>query len=381
VVASVYVHLPFCRGRCPYCDFASNDTTAVPVEPYARALLAEWRWRAGELQGPAQFDTIYFGGGTPSLWPAGRIEEILGALPKAGGAEVTVEANPGDADAGWYRRLAAAGVTRFSIGVQALDGDRLRWLGRRHGVDEAIRALGFARESGARSVSADIIYGTPGQTPEGAAAEARALAEIGIDHVSAYELTVAPGTPLGRRAAAIDLGLPGEDALVELWDAVGTALAERGLERYEVSSHARPGHRCRHNENYWRGGAYLGLGCGACGHAEAPAGWQRTANSADLEAYLGAALGGRFPASGGGLGDGAVSDPVDGAARARELVMLGLRWIEGIDLDELGRLAGADRVAAFSSSLVGDGHARVEGGRLVPTREGMLLADGLAARF
>jgi putative oxygen-independent coproporphyrinogen III oxidase len=382
VVASVYVHLPFCRGRCPYCDFVLNDVTDPPTGPYVRALIGEWRWRTFVSGGQDRpVDTAYIGGGTPSLWPAERIVEILRVLPMAEGAEVTIEANPGDADAGWYRGLVDAGVTRFSIGVQAVDGDRLRWLGRRHGVEDAIRAIRLAKAAGARSVSADLIYGTPGHTPAEAADEARALAAQGVDHVSAYELTVAPRTPLGARAAALDLGLPDDDALVELWDAVGGALAEHGLERYEVSSHGRPGHRCRHNENYWRGGAYVGLGSGAHGYAETSAGRLRYANGADLGDYLGAALDGRFPPSGGGLGDGATRDPVDDEARARELVMLGLRWIGGVDLDALARLAGDSRSAAFAAALAGGGHARIVGTRLVPTREGMLLADGLAERF
>ncbi|MCK9460381.1 MAG: radical SAM family heme chaperone HemW [Proteobacteria bacterium] len=381
MVASVYVHLPFCRGRCPYCDFTSNDAAEIPEAAYARALAAELRWRMSMPGGAGPFETVYLGGGTPSLLPAAWIAGILRALPVALGAEVTVEANPGDADAGWFEALVAAGATRFSIGVQATDGARLRWLGRRHGVDEAIRSLRLARESGARSVSADLIYGTPGHTPEGAAAEARALVELGAEHVSAYELTVSPRTPLGRRAAAGDLGLPGEEALVALWDAVGAALAGLGLERYEVSSYAKSGHRCRHNESYWRGGEYAGLGSGACGHARTAEGRLRYANTADVGEYVEAALARRFPADGGGIGQGAVSDPVDDAARARELVMLGLRWADGIDLDELDRLAGAERTAAFSSSLIHDGHARISGRRLVPTREGMLLADGLAERF
>jgi putative oxygen-independent coproporphyrinogen III oxidase len=381
VVASVYVHLPFCRGRCPYCDFASNDVAEVPAEAYAEALAAEWRWRASALGGLGPLDTVYVGGGTPSLWPAARLRELLELFPLAAEAEVTVEANPGDADEAWYGELAAAGVTRFSIGVQALDGERLRWLGRRHGVDEAVRALRLARASGAGAVSADFIYGTPGHGPAEAAAEARALVGYGADHVSAYELTVARGTPLGRRAAKGDLGLPGEDALVEIWDAVGAALAGFGLERYEVSSHAAAGKRSRHNENYWRGGGYVGLGSGAHGFLAGGAGRLRYANSRVLDDYLDAALAGRFPESVGGIGEGAVSDPIDDGARARELVMLGLRWIEGVDLDELEKLAGAKRVAAFSSTLVRDGHARIKGPRLAPTREGMLLADCLAERF
>jgi oxygen-independent coproporphyrinogen III oxidase len=381
VVASAYVHLPFCRGRCPYCDFASNDVTDVPTGPYLRALAAEWRWRASILDLAGPFETVYLGGGTPSLWPAAGIADILGLLPTARGAEVTVEANPGDAEEGWYRELVAAGVTRFSIGVQATDGERLRWLGRRHGVDDAVRAIGFAADSGANEVSADLIYGTPGHTPSLAAQEARTLAGLGVAHVSAYELTAAPGTPLGRRAEADDLGLPDEDTLVATWDALGEALSGFGLERYEVSSYAATGRRSRHNENYWRGGSYVGLGCGAHGFLAAGDGGVRYANSPRLDDYLGAAVAGRFPANVVGVGVGAGLDPVDGTARAREIVMLGLRWIEGVDLDELARLAGPARAEAFSSSLEEGGYARVDGHRLVPTREGMLLADGLAARF
>jgi len=379
VVAGVYVHLPFCRGRCPYCDFISNDVTEAPAEAYAEALAAEWRWRAPAVAGV--LDTVYLGGGTPSLWPAAKLARILALFPLAAKAEVTVEANPGDADEAWYRELVAAGVTRFSIGVQALDGGRLRWLGRRHGVEEAVRALRLAQESGAGSVSADLIYGTPGHGPSSAAEEARALVGYGADHVSAYELTVAAGTPLGQLAAAGDLGLPDEDERIEIWDAIGAALAGLSLERYEVSSHAAAGKRSRHNENYWRGGEYVGLGSGAHGFLCGRAGRLRYANSRALDDYLDAALSGRFPAGGGGIGEGAASDPIDDGARAKELVMLGLRWIEGVDLDELERLAGAKRVAAFSSALVRDGRARIEGRRLVPTREGMLLADGLAERF
>jgi len=391
VVASVYVHLPFCRGRCPYCDFVSNDVTGVPAAPYAEALAAEWRWRASIPGGAGPFETVYLGGGTPSLWPASCLAELLRSLPMADGAEVTVEANPGDADEAWYRELVAAGVTRFSIGVQALDGDRLRWLGRRHGVDDAARAVRYAAASGAREVSADLIYGTPGHTPSLAVDEARGLVGLGVDHVSAYELTVAPGTPLGRRATAISLGLPDEDALIRTWDALGATLAGLGLERYEVSSYAAPGRRSRHNENYWRGGQYVGLGAGAHGFLMGEGGCGeggsagtrggRYANSARLEDYLDAARAGRFPEHGGGIGAGAIFDPVDAAARAREIVMLGLRWIEGVDLDELARLAGPVRTAALSSSLAGDGYARVAGRRLVPTRDGMLIADALAARF
>lgn len=382
--ASVYVHVPFCRGRCPYCDFDSNDLPDPPAERYLRALAREWEWRAASPSGGEAAGTVYVGGGTPSLLAAGWIAWLLRRLPLAPGAEVTVEANPGDADAGWYRALALAGATRFSIGAQAMDGERLRWLGRRHGVDDVARAVEAALASGAASVSADLIYGTPGHSPEAAAREARALVALGVDHVSAYELTIASRTPLGRRVAAADPGLPGEERLVAIWEAIGEALAELGFERYEISSHARPGRRCRHNEGYWSGGAYAGLGAGAHGHVVNGGRRLRYANTPNLEAYLDAALDGRFPESGGGVGEGAADDPVDAEGAASELVALGLRRADGIDLAALAALLGApgaERIAAFARALGSEGSARREGDRLVPTARGMLLADGLAARF
>jgi oxygen-independent coproporphyrinogen III oxidase len=382
-VTAVYVHVPFCRGRCPYCDFASNDLAAPPIAAYLEALSREWAWRRSrEPLGPAP-ETIYVGGGTPSILDAARAAEILELLGPAAGAEVTIEANPGDVDESWYAALAGAGVTRFSIGAQSMDPGRLAWLGRRHGVGDVGRAIAAARGAGDVSVSADLIYGTPGLTPERAAEEARRLAALGVDHVSAYELTVAAGTPLGRRAATEPLGLPDEAALVEAWDAIGEALLAFGLERYEVSSFAKAGRRCRHNERYWRGEAYAGLGAGAHGHVVGDGRRLRYANSARLDAYLDAASEGRFPANGGGVGEGASDDPVSAEGAAVELVALGLRWTDGVDLDALAALLPSEtgRIARFAAALEAEGNARRLGGRLVPTRDGMLFADGLAARF
>ncbi len=367
---SIYVHFPFCKGRCPYCDFVSMDVDVIPTQRYLGALLEEWSGRkiTGVEREPL---SVYLGGGTPSLWPAADLERLIAAL--AGGAkvsEVTVELNPGDADEEWFRQLVDAGVSRFSVGVQAMDDDRLRWLGRRHDVEAAARVVTMARSSGARSVSVDIIYGTPGQTCDGLTREIRKVCELGPDHVSAYELTVASDTPLGRRAAGLDPPLPDQDAMADLWLAVGSELATAGLERYEVSSYARPGHTSVHNRHYWSGGSYVGLGAGAHGFEKDGDLMIRMVNSSDVEKYMN--------------GEPAQREVIRPLDHARELVMLGLRTAEGVSIERVSRDLAPDLVKQWrriAEDIVNQGHARFEGKRIVPTSNGMLLADTLAGRF
>ncbi|MDD5307239.1 MAG: radical SAM family heme chaperone HemW [Deltaproteobacteria bacterium] len=380
---SVYVHLPFCRSRCPYCDFASSEPEAIPFDEYTEALTAEWQSRAHALGGETAH-TVYVGGGTPSLWPADRLAAILGLVGAKRAGEVTVEVNPGDAAPGWFGHLVGSGTTRFSIGVQSLDDARLRWLGRRHDSAQARAAVAMARTSGASSVGGDLIYGTPGQTVDGLLAEARELADLGVDHVSAYELTVAPGTKLGRMAATRDLALPDEDDMADLWRALGEAFAAYGFERYEVSNFARPGHRCRHNEHTWRGGAYVGLGAGAHGFLTAHGARRRYANSADVSSYIEAVRTNATSNPMGGLGRDVFFEDIAPECHARELVMLGLRTADGVDLAHALSLVPVSRRDAWTSeaeSLVDRGLTVMVGTRLVPTLRGMLLADGLAERF
>jgi coproporphyrinogen III oxidase-like Fe-S oxidoreductase len=224
--------------------------------------------------------------------------------------------------------------------------------------------------SGARSVSVDIIYGTPGQTPGGLSREIRMLCELGPDHVSAYELTIAPDTPLGRRAAGLDPALPDQDAMVDLWLEAGRALTRAGLERYEVSSYARPGQESVHNRHYWLGGSYVGLGAGAHGFEKDGDLMIRLVNSGDAEKYMN--------------GEPAQREVIQPLDHARELVMLGLRTVEGVDIERVSRDLGPDLVKQWrhiAEDIVNQGHARRVGNRIVPTSSGMLLADTLAGRF
>lgn len=378
---SVYVHLPFCTTRCAYCDFFSTETEPIPIDAYSKSIEAEWRRRTETVDTPAVL-SAYIGGGTPSRFPAKVIGDWLAMFPVETGGEVTVEANPGDGSADWFRRLAGLGVNRFSIGVQALDDERLRFLGRRHNRDDAKRAIEWANQSGAVSVSADIIYGTPGQSPDGLERELSALAGLGVDHVSCYELTPAPGTPLGQQVASKQVTLPDDAQMVQLWQIAKTVLMSRGFDMYEVSNYALPGHPSRHNRHYWQGGEYIGLGLGAHGCLSDDNGRLfRYANSGSLESYL-------FPSTRrspfGGLGDAGTTEAISPLDHARERMMLGLRTVQGAPFESIVRqlpVTERDRWRRIADPMVADGRLRDIDGYLVPTEAGLLSADGLAEAF
>lgn len=373
----VYLHLPFCRARCPYCDFVSNEVCHVPAAPYTQALHQEWATRQEAFAG-AGCQTLYVGGGTPSLWSAQELAALLAPFLELGASEVTVEVNPADVDAHWFATLVASGVTRFSIGTQSLDPERLALLGRRHDEKQAEIAIAQALHSGA-AVSADLIYATPGSSAQAVAAEAMRLASLGVEHVSAYELTLAPGTPMARRVAAGVLHAVDEDEVLAQWFAVEEALSQAGLARYEVSNFALEGRECHHNQLYWRGGIYAGLGAGAHGHLRKGGHWIRYANGPDLTRYLEASA--RIDDEPLAGGHQEIVSPID---HARELVMLGLRTVEGCDWSAVTACLDPAEVARFDAvaeRLVNLGHAQRKNGQLTPSPAGMLLADELASWF
>ncbi len=350
------------------------------MERYLAALRSERRQRGIGRERPLR--TLYLGGGTPSIWPRAALEELIAEFSVEPSSEVTVEVNPGDADSGWFAGLAAAGVNRFSIGAQALDDRRLAWLGRRHGVSEVEKAVAFAKRAGA-AVSVDIIYGTPGQTPKALRRELKQAVEVGAQHISAYELSIKDGSPLdGRLVVRERQEIEDDQRAALLWHTVGDTLAHVGWERYEVSSYCRPGFRSRHNQVYWRGEPYVGLGAGAHGFCRAGGHFVRYANPTDIGDYL----------------DGAprVSDPsrpvastgrreqLSSEEHAVELVMLGLRFAGGVDLSRLDELLSPEqkvRWHAHFEKWVSGGDAARRGAFLLPTTRGMLYADGLAAEL
>ena len=395
----VYVHFPWCLEKCPYCDFVSfkAERAAIDHDAYADAVIREIEARAaqGGLFDDHRLATIFFGGGTPSLWEPAAMRRVIEAararFPAESDVEVTAECNPTSLDADRARALVDAGIGRLSVGVQSLDAAQLKFLGRLHDVPMARAAVRAAVASGAR-VSADLIFGLPGQRAHEAAAHAAELVELGLDHLSAYSLTIEPGTRFGELARRGKLPLAEEDATCDAFLAIESALGAHGLRHYEVSNYAREGSEARHNLGYWRGAAYLGLGCAAYGFGLVSGGSEiagvRWRNQIDPARYVEAT---RSIAPGvPRVGDGVTVDaePLDAQTLLRERIMLGLRLEEGLDLDDAARALRLSREQTWTGSraqaiekLARDGALAVEGSRLRIPSARRLSTDGVAARL
>ena len=259
---ALYVHVPWCLRKCPYCDFNSHEAKGeIPERAYVDALIADLEATLPAVWG-RRVHAIFFGGGTPSLLSADALDRLLAAirarLPLEPDAEVTLEANPGTAEQGKFRGFRDAGVNRLSLGIQSFDDDKLRALGRVHGADEARRAAALAVETFG-NVNLDLMYGLPGQSLEQALADIHTALAYAPTHVSAYHLTIEPNTAFAHAPPA----LPPDDEAADMQEAIESTLALGGYDHYETSAFALPGRQCRHNLNYWRFGDYLGIGAGA----------------------------------------------------------------------------------------------------------------------
>jgi putative oxygen-independent coproporphyrinogen III oxidase len=345
---SVYVHFPWCLQKCPYCDFASGTIRRpeVPHRAYADAVIAELERRAPSIEGET-LCSVFFGGGTPSLWAPAQIGRVLDAIRAAFAAEaealeVTVECNPSSLDQQGARALREVGVSRLSIGVQALDDPQLRFLGRLHDANSALRAVEGALLEVPR-VSADLIFGLPGQAPERAVAEVEQLAALGLRHLSVYSLTIEPDTQFGQLHAKGRLPLAREDDVAVAFEQIAAALHARGFEHYEVSNYARSGERARHNEHYWRGGAYLGLGAGAVGCLPSgPGHARRYRNDPKPQRYLEQSAHSDVEV---------FEEPLFAQEIVREQLMLGLRTCDGVDLEQTRERAGVDPLVGRHAAL------------------------------
>jgi len=331
----LYLHWPFCLSKCPYCDFNSHVRhAAVDEARFARAFLAEIAATARRVPGRT-VSTIFFGGGTPSLMQPATVGAVLDAVARhwsiAADVEITLEANPTSVEASRFRGIRAAGVNRVSLGVQALDDDALRQLGRLHTAREALDAVAIARAVFDRW-SFDLIYARPGQTPQAWTAELkRAVSEAG-EHLSLYQLTIEQDTPFFTLHAAGKLVTPDEDTARALYDTTQAVCTAAGLPAYEVSNHARPGGECRHNLVYWRGHEYAGIGPGAHGRLDVGGERRATATERRPEAWLMRVE---------SLGHGVVTDEaLTPDEVADEFLLMGLRLAEGIDPQRFARLAG-----------------------------------------
>lgn len=325
---ALYVHWPFCVSKCPYCDFNSHVRELVDQDAWRKALLADLAHEAALLPG-RRLGSIFFGGGTPSLMPPETVAAVIDAATSAWApvddVEITLEANPSSVEAARFADLAAAGVNRVSLGLQALDDDALQFLGRAHGVDEGLAALATAQRHFGR-VSFDLIYARPGQSVASWEAELARALTFGTEHLSLYQLTIEPGTRFATLAAKGQLTIPGEDDAADLWEVTQALTSAAGLPRYEVSNHARPGAESRHNLAYWRYTDYAGVGPGAHGRR----GGVATLRHKKPENWISAV--GR---NGSGLQE---ETPLTEAERMTEALVMGLRMTEGIDLTRIAPL-------------------------------------------
>ena len=370
---AVYVHWPYCARICPYCDFnVVRDRGQTQQQALlAGAILADLQGHRS-VTGARRLVSIYLGGGTPSLMPPEWAEAIIGMCrnlwPGEGEVEVTLEANPTDAEAGRFAAFAGAGVGRLSLGLQALDDQALTFLGRNHSAREGVRAAGIARAAFPR-LSLDMIYARPGQTPWAWAAELETATALGAEHISPYQLTIESGTAFGRAVRRGQWAPPEQDAGAALFAATQEVLAARGFDAYEVSNHARgEAARSRHNLAYWRGHDYVGVGPGA--HGRLTLGGVRTAVRAAPKPadYIQAVRDSEL-----GWGEREALSP---RQAAEERLLMGLRTSEGVALRELEPLA-LHAGHAKLSELGEAGLIRLEDGRLIATAEGRLVLDRL----
>lgn len=373
------MHWPFCRAKCPYCDFNSHVRRSVDHDRWRRALLAELD-QVARLAPERRLRSIFFGGGTPSLAEpatvAAVVERAARRWPFEPGIEITLEANPNSAEAAKFRAFAQAGVNRISLGVQSLRDDALAFLGRVHDAGEARRAVEAALASVPR-VSVDLIYARPGQSVRDWRRELREAVALGPGHLSAYQLTIEPGTRFHTLQRTGRLAMPDQDLQAALFEVTQEELSGAGFVRYEVSNHARPGEECRHNLVYWRYGTYAGIGPGA--HGRLAGNGVRLATVAERlpERWLR-----RVEKHGHGI---VAEEPIGPREQALEYLLVGLRLAEGVDLARLARLAGGEpasvldveQVARFRSS----GLIEIAEGRLRVGERGVNVLDWLLARI
>ncbi|MGH7820286.1 MAG: radical SAM family heme chaperone HemW [Candidatus Binatia bacterium] len=368
---SVYVHIPFCETKCPYCDFNSFAVEGRDVEGYLDALAREMDARGV----PADPPTVFVGGGTPTVVSPPQLDRYLRDLVRRfrrnPARELTVEANPGSLTAEKVSVLAAHGVNRVSLGAQSYFDRHLRALGRVHGaaqIDEAYRTV---REGGIGNVNLDFIYAVPGLTTREWVETLRRAIALGPDHLSCYALVFEPGTEFHARRAAGTMRAVDERVELSMFRWTERLLRAAGLPRYEISNFARPGRECRHNLVYWRNLPYAGFGAGAFSFL----GGERSGNERHL---------GRYVAAVRARGDATVTrERLSGRAAAAETLVLGLRTAEGVDLDDVGARHGIDARAEFGSTLAemrGTGHLEARG--LVRlARRGWRVADTVASAF
>ena len=368
--SGVYVHVPYCATRCGYCDFNTYTPREIDLaaSDYARIAVAEIEL-TGQIQRavdvPAGIDTVFIGGGTPTLLAPADIAAIIASIDETftlvSDAEITIEANPDSVTLESLAQVRAAGVTRVSFGVQSLAEHVLATLDRTHTPGRALEAIAHAAQVGFEHISADVIYATPGETDDDLMSTVRAVLDAGVDHLSAYSLIVEPGTRMAQQVKRGEIPAPDDDIAAQRYGILDQLASDYGLQWYEVSNWAKPGGACRHNLGYWRGGDWWAIGPGAHGHLGGQPGL-RWWNLKHPRAYADAVNARRLPIAGW--------ESIDEPTRILESVMLGLRLREGIERVLLPEAAEPvlQRYVADGLLVVGDGRVRL-------TDAGRLLAD------
>lgn len=346
-MSGLYIHIPFCRKKCAYCDFVSfGGCEQDAFEQYFKALFREIDLISPMLP-KKEFETVFIGGGTPSLLPSGMIPRLAAKLREnfafPADAEISIECNPESVSLEKLVQYRACGINRISFGLQSADDAVLKAVGRIHTAADFFRAFKLARQAGFDNINVDIMHGLPGQSSESYLDTIRRTAELGAEHISSYALILAEGTPLFETVRNGSIELPDEDAVADMEDAGFDLLRSFGYERYEISNFALPGRECRHNLNYWANGDYLGLGLNAHSALHVNGKWVRFANKAELGGYNAALNDGKLPVE--------MTEEISRGDEMFECIMVGLRKIKGIDRAEFAQRFGIDPVEHYASAV------------------------------
>ena len=383
---TLYIHFPYCVTRCNYCDFNTYVSPDIPQSEYTNAIL-----RDGERRAPSwahgELTSIFLGGGTPSLWEPQNIRRVLEATHswfphRANDVEITMECNPMEATESILAQVVESGVNRLSLGIQSLHDEQLRQISRRHSASEAMSAISCATSAGFQSVSADLMFGLPGQSVEGFQRDLEAVAKAGVQHMSVYHLTLEPGTALTHAVQTKKVQLPSEDIQAAMWERIQPTLAKDGFEQYEVSNYSLAGHRSSHNTSYWHGHAYLGLGAGA--HSlHVPQSWQlpnasatRTMNHKNPRTYIDTSNENSVAED--------TRETLDRQTHLRERMFTGLRHLPGISLAAINQEMGLDPRNVYQAvieNLVQKGLVEFDGDRLKLTAKGLKFANEVFVQF
>jgi putative oxygen-independent coproporphyrinogen III oxidase len=378
---SLYVHIPWCQSKCPYCDFNSHAASSWPEAEYTRALISELTHRAGSAPYSGErIKTIFFGGGTPSLFDPKSIGAILDSASRLCGieadTEITLEANPGTVDAAKLAGMRAAGVNRISFGAQSFNPATLKFLGRIHSADETRAAATMAHRAGFDRLNLDLIFAVPGQTVADVLFDIESVVALEPDHISAYNLTFEEGTAFFTDLKRGKIKQLPTDEQAAMYQTVREEIPRRGYPMYEISNYAAVGHEARHNLTYWRGETYLGIGAGAHSFARVEAGGRRWWNEKLPARYI-AAIEAQSIAEAG-------AETIDEATAQSEYVFLNLRLRGGFALTDFHTRFGRNFECIFggiATPLVNNGLLTLDRGRIFLTDRGLEMADSVFAEF